>query len=264
MHNIIVLKLGGSMIESLSEAFYEGIKMLKDSGWKPVIVHGGGPAINQMLNSLNIESEFHNGLRKTTKEVLDVVEMVLSGPMANMIVKNLNKHGIPGIGMTGFDGRLLEAKAIDFETLGYVGEITHINKDVLLHMMQLGFVPVISPIAAGSDGRSGYNINADTAAGAIASALGAKKLLFVTDVPGILKNHKLIEEATETDIIALMKEGTITGGMIPKVKAALESLADGMSEVMIVSGNTNIVSGQNIIGTAIKKEWEASPHVISI
>lgn len=264
MNKIMVIKFGGSMIDALSEQFYEGIKKLKESGWHPFIVHGGGPAINQMLNSLKIESGFHNGLRKTTEQVMDVVEMVLSGSMTNRIVRNLTKHGLPAIGMTGFDGHLLQAKAIDYEKLGYVGEITYVNKDLLLNVMSLGMIPVISPIAPGADGKSCYNINADTAAGAIATAVEAEKLLFVTDVPGILKERQLIEEATKSEIIELINDGTITGGMIPKVKAAMHCLDGGMSEVMIVSGNANIVNGEKIIGTMIKGELEAFPYVTSV
>lgn len=264
MNKIIVIKFGGSMIDSLSEEFYEGIKKLKDGSWQPLIVHGGGPAINQMLDSLKIESEFHNGLRKTTEKVMDVVEMVLSGSMTNTVVRNLNKHGLSAIGMTGFDGHLLEAEAIDYEKLGYVGEITHVNKDLLLNVMSLGMIPVISPIAPGTDSQSCYNINADTAAGSIATAIGAKKLLFVTDVPGVLKEQQLIQKVTKSEIVELINEGTITGGMIPKVMAALKSLDGGMSEVMIVSGNANVVHGEKIIGTTIKKEMEASPYVTSI
>ncbi|WP_339163265.1 acetylglutamate kinase [Siminovitchia sp. FSL W7-1587] len=264
MSKIIVIKFGGSMIDSLSDEFYEGIKKLKDGGWQPLIVHGGGPAINQMLHNLKIKSEFHNGLRKTTKAVMDVVEMVLSGSMTNTIVRNVNNHGLSAIGMTGFDGPLLEAKPIDFEKLGYVGEITHVNKHLLLKVMALGMIPVISPIAPGADGKISYNINADTAAGSIATALDAEKLLFVTDVPGILKNEQLMEVATKSEILNLINEGTITGGMIPKVKAALDSLDEGMSEVMIVSGNAHIVSEGKIIGTTIKKELEEIPYVSSI
>lgn len=264
MNKIMVIKFGGSMIHSLSDEFYEGMKNLKNRGWQPFIVHGGGPAINQMLERLKIASEFHSGLRKTTKEVMDVVEMVLSGSMTNMIVRNLNKHGLPAIGMTGFDGHLLEAKPVDYERLGYVGEITHVNKDLLLNMTSLGMIPVISPIAPGVDGKGCYNINADTAAGSIATAIGAEKLLLVTDVPGVIKDHQLIEEATQSEIIELINDGTITGGMIPKVKAAMHCLDGGMSEVMIVSGNAHIVSGEKIIGTTIKKELEASRYVTSV
>ena len=257
MKDIIVIKCGGSMIESLSDDFYKGIKTLKDSGLKPVIVHGGGHAINKMMNDLKIESEFNNGLRKTTSNVMEIVEMVLSGSMTNTLVRNLNKQGMPALGLTGFDGQLLQAKAKDLDQLGFVGEITHVNKDFLLNIMSLGVIPVISPLAYGTDGAACYNINADTAAGSIAVALQASELLFVTDVPGVLKEKQLIEKTAKTDIMNLIEDGTITGGMVPKVLAAIDSLDKGMSKVMIVSGKNSLLNGKKIIGTTIHKEMEA-------
>ncbi|RST73022.1 acetylglutamate kinase [Siminovitchia acidinfaciens] len=257
MKDIIVIKCGGSMIDSLSDDFYKSIKDLKDSGLQPVIVHGGGPAINQMLEELEIKSEFNNGLRKTTSDVMEVVEMVLSGSMTNTLVRNLAKHGLPALGMTGFDSSLLKAKALDFENLGFVGEITEVNSDFLLNIISMGVIPVISPLAAGIDGAACYNINADTAAGAIAVALNASKLLFVTDVPGVLKEKSLIENATVPDMMKLIDDGTITGGMVPKVMAAIDSLDGGMSNVMIVSGKNSLLNGEKIVGTTIYKEMEA-------
>lgn len=257
MKDIIVIKCGGSMIDSLSDDFYKSIKELKDSGLQPVIVHGGGPAINQMLEQLEIESEFNNGLRKTTSDVMDVVEMVLSGSMTNTLVRNLARHQLSAIGMTGFDGSLLKAKAMDFNNLGFVGEITEVNTDFLLNIISMGIIPVISPLAAGIDGAACYNINADTAAGSIAVSLRASKLLFVTDVPGVLKEKDLIERAAVSDIMKLIEEGTITGGMVPKVLAAIDSLDGGMSNVMIVSGKSSLLNGDKLIGTTIHKELEA-------
>src|SRR5690606_34861742 len=160
---------------SLSDDFYRSIRTLKDSGLQPVIVHGGGPAINQMLEELEIESEFNNGLRKTTSDVMEVVEMVVSGSMTNVLVRNLTEHQMPALGLTGFDGSLLKAKAKDFESLGFVGEITEVNKDFLLNIISMGVIPVISPLAEGIDGAACYNINADTAAGSIAVALKASR-----------------------------------------------------------------------------------------
>ncbi|GIN21197.1 MAG TPA: acetylglutamate kinase [Bacillus bacterium] len=257
MKDIIVIKCGGSMIDSLSDEFYKSIKALKDSGLHPVIVHGGGPAINQMLDELKIESEFHNGLRKTTSKVMDVVEMVLSGSMTNTLVRNLAKYQLPALGMTGFDGSLLKAKAKDFENLGFVGEVKEVNSDFLFNIISMGVIPVISPLAEGIDGASCYNINADTAAGSIAVALKASKLLFVTDVPGVLKESTLIENATVPDILSLIDDGTITGGMVPKVMAAINSLDGGMSNVMIVSGKNSLLNGEKLVGTTIYKELEA-------
>ncbi|MFD1706632.1 acetylglutamate kinase [Siminovitchia sediminis] len=257
MKDIIVIKCGGSMIDSLTDEFYKSMKTLKDNGLQPVIVHGGGPAINQMLQNLEIESEFHNGLRKTTAEVMDVVEMVLSGSMTNTLVRNLTAHGLQALGLTGFDGSLLKAKAKNFEHLGYVGEITEVNKDFLLNIISMGIIPVISPLAAGTDGHSSYNINADTAAGNIAVALNARKLLFVTDVPGVLKDQELIEHASVKEIQKFIDDGIITGGMVPKVMAAIDSLDGGMSDVMIVSGKTSLLDGEKLVGTTIYKQLEA-------
>lgn len=257
MKNIILIKCGGSLLESLSDSFYEGIKSLKDNGYQPVIVHGGGPAINEMLEALQIESEFIDGLRKTTPAVMNVAEMVLSGSTTNSIVRRLNKRGLSAVGLTGFDGELLQAKAKDFDRLGLVGEITHVNTSFLNNILSLGLTPVISPLAVGIDGIESYNVNADTAAGAIATALGAIKLLFVTDVPGVLEDERLLEKATETEIHKLIANGTITGGMVPKVLAAIECLHAGMSEIMIVSGKTDLVKDEKIIGTVITKDVEA-------
>lgn len=257
MKNIILIKCGGSLLESLSDSFYDGIKSLKDNGYQPVIVHGGGPAINQMLDELQIESEFIDGLRKTTPAVMNVAEMVLSGSTTNSIVRRLNRIGMSAIGLTGFDGGLLQAEAKDFDRLGLVGEITHVNKAFLLNMLSLGITPVISPLAAGVDGIESYNVNADTAAGAIAAAVDAIKLLFVTDVPGVLKDGKLLEKASQTEIMKLIADGTITGGMVPKVLAAIECLHAGMSEAMIVSGKTDLIKDEKIVGTVITKDMEA-------
>ncbi|MBS4176896.1 acetylglutamate kinase [Lederbergia citrea] len=256
MDGIVVIKCGGSMIDSLSNDFYEGIREMKNNGYKPIIVHGGGPAINKLLGDLNIESEFVNGLRKTTDEVMNVVEMVLSGTMTNKLVRQLQKHGITSIGITGSDGGLMYAEAKDLENLGLVGEITNVNQDLLFNLISFGLVPVISPIAMSSDGEDYYNINADTAAAAISVAVKAEKLLFVTDVPGVLKDSKIIEQATTIEIMSLIHDGTISGGMIPKVMAAIHSLEGGMNEVMIVSGQTHLLDGSKINGTTIQREME--------
>ncbi|HEY4553038.1 MAG TPA: acetylglutamate kinase [Bacillaceae bacterium] len=257
MTGIIVIKCGGSMIDSLDQDFYEGIKKLQEDGFRPVIVHGGGPAINQLLETLEIESEFIDGLRKTTKDVLHTAEMVLSGSMANRLVRGLQKYGMPSISVTGFDGQCIQAEAMDPERLGFVGRITGVDSGFLNNLISMGLIPVISPLAAGVDGEEFYNINADTAAGAVASSLKAEKLLFVTDVPGVLHKGSLIQHATYDEIMRYIQDGTITGGMIPKVKAALECLDDGMEETMIVGGNSPFYKDSAIIGTAIRKEREA-------
>ncbi|WP_062104965.1 acetylglutamate kinase [Bacillus niameyensis] len=257
MDKIIVIKCGGSMIETLSDEFFLNIKKIQSHGYKPIIVHGGGPAINKLLDSLQIQAEFINGLRKTTHEVMEVVEMVLSGSMTNKLVRTLQKHGISAIGITGSDGGLMSGKAKDSENLGLVGEITDVNQSFIFDLLSIGMIPVISPIAVSEDKNHFYNVNADSAAAAIALAVQAEKILFVTDVPGILKENQLIEKTTKSEMMDLIENGTISGGMIPKVMAAIKSIDGGMNEVMIVSGKTPLFKGVHFIGTTIQKELEA-------
>ena len=254
MNNIIVVKCGGSTIAELSDDFFFSIKALKDAGNLPIIVHGGGPEINKMLQVLKIESEFINGLRKTTKEVLDTAEMVLCGKVNKRLVMKLQNAGLNSIGLSGCDAKLIEAVAIDKQTLGFVGDVTNVNAIFLKDILEQGMIPVIAPIGIGEDGES-YNINADSAAGAIADSLGANQLLFVTDVPGVLKEGVLLEQVTITDIVNLIEEGTIYGGMIPKVKAAIKSLQGNIESVMIVNGKgTSLTKDGNIVGTKVLKQ----------
>lgn len=257
MDKIIVIKCGGSMIDTLSDDFFKGIKNLQENGYHPIIVHGGGPAINDLLKNLKINSEFVNGLRKTTHEVMEVVEMVLSGTITNKLVRKLHKHGISSIGVTGSDGGLMYAQPQDLENLGLVGEIISVNQQFLFNLLSIGMVPVISPIAVGMNHEDYYNINADTVAGEIAVAINAEKVIFVTDVPGVLKDDEIVEKATDTEILGFIDNGTISGGMIPKVMAAIHSLKGGMREAMIVSGHKPLLDGGSIIGTTIKRELEA-------
>ena len=254
MKDIVVVKCGGSTIAELSDEFFLSIKALKDSGCIPIIVHGGGPEINKMLQVLKIESEFINGLRKTTKEVLDTAEMVLCGKVNKRLVMSLQRAGLNSIGLSGCDGKLIEAAPIDRETLGYVGDVVNVNASFLYDLVEQGMVPVIAPIGVGNDGNS-YNINADSAAGAIAECLGAKQLLFVTDVPGILKDGILLEQVTTQEVEQLIEEGTIYGGMIPKVKAAIKSLQGNIEAVMIVNGKgTSLTKDGSIVGTKVIKQ----------
>ncbi|WP_216828329.1 acetylglutamate kinase [Alkalihalobacterium elongatum] len=254
MKEIVVVKCGGSTIGELSDEFFLSIKSLKDAGKSPVIVHGGGPEINKLLTMMKIESEFINGLRKTTKDVLDTAEMVLCGKVNKNLVIKLQVAGLNSIGLSGCDGKLMTATPIDKEKLGYVGEPVSINKDMLQQLIDSDLVPVIAPIGIGEDGER-YNINADTAAGVIADALGAKQLLFVTDVPGILKNGSLLEQVTTEEVEQLIESGTIYGGMIPKVKAAIKSLQGKIEAVMIVNGKgTSLTKHGSIVGTKVIKE----------
>ncbi|WP_214482586.1 acetylglutamate kinase [Bacillus sp. SM2101] len=252
-NDIIVIKCGGSVITELSAQFFKALHELQKRGKKVVIVHGGGPVINQLLSRMNIRVEFVDGLRKTTIDVLDVVEMTLAGKVNKQFVTNLSQYGLKAVGLSGCDGKMLLVKPIEFEKLGYVGEVDHVNVDLLITLLNDDYIPVVAPIGMSSQGGK-YNINADSAAGSIAEALNAKQLLFVTDVPGILQNGILLEEASENQINGMISDGTIYGGMIPKVKAAIHSLSDKLQEVMIVSGKNSILSASGSLhGTKIRK-----------
>lgn len=256
MHDIIVLKCGGSSIDELPDRFFTNISMLKEAGYKPVIVHGGGPAIKEMLTKLNIEAEFINGLRKTTDEMMDCVEMVLSGTVNKALTRRLNDAGIQSVGLSGSDAQLLTAEAIDLERYGLVGNVTKVNTPFLTKLLDLDIIPVIAPIGLSEDGNR-LNINADTAAGAIAKALHAKQLVFVTDVPGVMRDEKLLTSVTEIEIKQLIDSGVVYGGMIPKVEAALNSLSEELQEVMIIDGNQpSLASQAHFVGTIIRKTKE--------
>lgn len=256
MHDIIVLKCGGSTVDQLSDHFFANICKLKQAGLKPIIVHGGGPAIKQLLDKLNIETDFVDGLRKTTEQVMDVVEMTLSGTVNQALVRKLNDTGIKSIGLSGSDGQLLEAEAIDFERYGYVGNITRVNKELLMQLLDMDIMPVIAPVALDADGIR-FNVNADTAAAAVAKSLDAKQLVFVTDVPGILHEEKLLKTVTKEEIEAFIQSGVVHGGMIPKVRAALDSLSGTLEEVMIVDGNQSALeTDTSLVGTIIRKTVE--------
>jgi acetylglutamate kinase len=253
MSDIVVVKCGGSTIAELSDEFFLSIKALKDAGKSPVIVHGGGPEINKMLTILKIESEFINGLRKTTKDVLETAEMVLCGKVNKRLVNKLYKANLNSIGLSGCDGKLITARAIDKKILGFVGDPVDINGEMLKMFINQGLVPVIAPIGISEEGDR-YNINADTAAAAIAESIEATQLLFVTDVPGILQNGVLIEEVTTLEVEQLIEDGTIYGGMIPKVQAAIKSLQGKIEEVMIVNGKgTTLTKYGSIVGTKVIK-----------
>lgn len=241
-------------MDELSDEFFENIASLKNEGYKPVIVHGGGPAIKKMLEKLNIEFEFVDGLRKTTDEMMDIVEMALSGHVNPALTRRVNETDMNAIGLSGANGNILKATPIDYERYGLVGEISDVNVSVIETLLSLDFVPVISPVAIGEDGKR-YNINADTAAGAIAKALNAKQLIFVTDVPGIMKDKELLEVVTTKEIEQFIEDGTIFGGMIPKVKAAINGLSGNVNEVMIVNGIESEINGsERLVGTLLKKE----------
>lgn len=249
MQDIIVFKCGGSAVNDLSADFYDNLKSLQKAGMHPVVVHGGGPDIEKMLDKLSIQYEFIDGLRKTTDEMMDVVEMVLTGHVNPLLVKRFQQHQLKAMGLAGT--AFLEAKAIDEERFGQVGEIEYVETTFIHDLLQQGIIPVISPVALGKNQKR-YNVNADTAAGAVASALNAKQLVFVTDVPGILQDDMLLEKVSVKDIEQLVADGTIYGGMIPKVKAATKGLQGIIQEVMIVDGtHSKMKTETSLMGTTI-------------
>ncbi|QOY34134.1 acetylglutamate kinase [Anaerobacillus isosaccharinicus] len=256
MAESIVVKCGGSTLKELSDSFFLSMKLLKDINITPIIVHGGGPEINALLNKLEVSSEFVNGLRKTTLEVLEVAEMVLTGKVNKAIVTKLQKAGLTSIGISGCDASLLKALPINKAQLGFVGQVTDVNSEFLQQLISLNIVPVIAPIGIDDEGNH-YNINADTAAGAVAESIHAKKMIFVTDVPGILKNNELQKVVTVTEINEMINDGTIYGGMIPKVKAAIKCLQGNIEEVYIINGKGgNLMAGGELVGTKIVKVKE--------
>ena len=240
----VVIKYGGAaMVEAaLRASTAEDIVLMKYVGMNPVIVHGGGPEIGRMLQRLNIEPKFHNGLRITDDATVEVVEMVLAGSVNKDLVALLSRAGGNAVGVSGKDGNLLYAKRIersDGVDLGHVGEVERVSSGILDVLCRAGIIPVVAPVATDAEGRT-WNVNADTAAGEIAASLEAEKLVFLTDTPGLLRDVKdegsLIHQLRTTEVDALTKEGVIAGGMIPKVGACLRALEHGVNKTHIVDG----------------------------
>ena len=238
----VVVKYGGAaMVESrLKERFAEDIALMKYVGMHPVIVHGGGPQISQMMKRLGKEPTFVGGIRVTDAETVGIVEMVLGGVINPEIVALINRHGGRAVGLTGKDGPLLIARPLKAAKessidLGQVGEVDGVDPGVLQGLEEARFIPVIAPVAGGVDGKT-YNVNADLAAGAIAGALRAEKLLLLTDVPGILDGKKLIPTISKKEAQKLIRKGTISSGMIPKVQACLDALEGGVTKAHIIDG----------------------------
>ena len=236
----IVIKYGGSAQTSkeLKEKFAQDIALLHTVGMKPIIVHGGGKAITKLLSDLGVETKFVDGQRVTTREVMRVAEMVLSGEINKEIVSLLNAYGTKAIGVSGKDGSFLEATPKDFKNFGFTGVIQNVNPQIIDNILDDGFVPVIAPIASGVKvGHIGFNINADLAASKIAVALNARKVLFLTDTVGVMdKNMQLINTLGIKRTEELKRDGTINGGMVPKVDACIEALRGGVKKAHIIDG----------------------------
>ncbi|MDQ0207935.1 acetylglutamate kinase [Alkalicoccobacillus murimartini] len=257
MSGIVVIKCGGSTLNDLSDEFFQSVVQLKRQGKHPVIVHGGGPDINRMLEQLEIKSEFVDGLRKTTTEVLDTVEMVLCGRVNKQIVKRTHDNEGLAVGLAGCDANLLVVKPVNIEKLGFVGQPVSVNTDLIHALLGQDLIPVIAPIGVDEFGTH-FNINADTAAAAVAEAMVADELVFVTDVDGILKDGLALESVTDKDVYQYIEDGVIYGGMIPKVRAALQCLKGPLSFVRIVNGKHAVFSaGEGLKGTKITKQKAA-------
>jgi acetylglutamate kinase len=246
-HTVVIKYGGNAMIdEQLKNNFARDVVLMKLVGINPIIVHGGGPQIGDLLNKLGIESKFVSGMRITDADTMDVVQMVLGGLVNKEIVSLINTHGGRAVGITGKDGGLLKARKLSAQTvdedteesvdIGQVGEITEVNVDVLETLTESQFIPIIAPIGVGEDGES-YNINADIVAGKVAEALSASKLVLLTNTPGILDAEQTtLSGLSKTDVESLISNGIINEGMLPKVDCALSAVSSGVRSVQIIDG----------------------------
>ncbi len=246
----IVVKYGANAMteDLLKDSFARDMVMLKLIGINPVVVHGGGPQIGELLEKLKIESHFVNGMRVTSAAAMDVVEMVLGGQVNKQIVHLINQNGGRAMGLTGKDGQLIKAKKLkvthqtpdmqkpEIIDIGHVGEVEKVNVDVLEMLVKSDFIPVIAPIGVGEDGTS-YNINADFVAGKVAEALKAEKLMLLTNIPGLMnKEGKVLTGLSTEQVDELIADGTIYGGMLPKIKCALDAVHGGVTSAHIIDG----------------------------
>ena len=246
----VVIKYGGNAMvdETLKASFARDIVLLKTVGFNPVVVHGGGPQIGELLTKLNIESRFEGGMRVTTSETMDVVEMVLGGLVNKEIVNLINQAGGEAFGITGKDGHTIQARQLkvtrktpDLEKseiidIGHVGEVEKVDIRLIKLMAEGGYIPVVAPIGVGSDGAS-YNINADLVAGKLAEVLGAEKLILLTNISGLQdKDGQVLTGLTTEQVDALIADGTIHGGMLPKIRCALDAIHNGVNSAHIIDG----------------------------
>lgn len=235
---VVVVKFGGNAMgdDAAMAVFARDIVLMRQVGVNPVVVHGGGPMINEMLGKLGIKSEFVRGKRVTDKATVEVVEMILSGLVNKRIVQAINDQGGRAVGISGKDDDLMVCEADDPE-LGYVGRPVEMNVQVLRDLFGAGIVPVVAPVATGMNDNETFNVNGDTAAGAIAGALQADRLLLLTDVPGVKDaSGEVVTQLSPDQVRAMIAEGTIAGGMIPKVETALKAVEDGVRAAVILDG----------------------------
>ena len=238
----IVVKYGGAAMAhaELRDAVFRDLALLACVGVQPVVVHGGGPEINKWLKRLEIPAEFRDGLRVTDADTMDVVEMVLVGRVNKQIVNGLNRLGARAVGLSGSDGGLVEARPWGDGSHGLVGDVARVNPDVLEPLLERGYVPVISSVAATPEDGKAHNINADTVAGEVAAALEAEKLVLLTDTPGILQDREdpasLIRQLRLSDARQLIHDGVVAGGMTPKTECCIRALAQGVAAAHIIDG----------------------------
>jgi acetylglutamate kinase len=240
---VVVVKYGGNALAGTSEhdalsVFAEDIVLMRLVGMRPVVVHGGGPQISELMRKLGKEAEFVDGLRVTDAETVDIARMVLKGQVNPQIVAAINVHGRYAVGVSGVDGGLIRARTRD-ERLGFVGDVTEINPDVLHNLLDDEFIPVVATIGSDETGQA-YNINADTVAGAIAESLGAEKLVYLTDIEGLRRDvgdtASIIRQTTADELDQLVADGSIAGGMIPKVVSCVQAVRNGVARAHILDG----------------------------
>lgn len=273
---LIVVKYGGNAMTdpALESSFARDIVLLKTVGLHPVVVHGGGPQVDNLLKELGRQSDRIDGMRVTDKRTMDIVEMVLGGGVNKSIVSLINKHGGSAIGLTGKDANLIQAKKLMVEKtdekgmttpidLGFVGEVVSVNKDVINMLIASNFIPVIAPLGVDEDGNT-YNINADLVAGKVAEFLQAEKLMLLTNIKGVLGcDGKVVTGLTPKKVDSLIEDGTISGGMIPKIQCALDAVRSGVKSAVIVDGRVPHATLLEIftnegVGTLISRDLDTS------
>ena len=273
---LIVVKYGGNAMTDpeLESSFARDIVLLKTVGLHPVVVHGGGPQVDNLLKELGRTSKRIDGMRVTDKNTMDIVEMVLGGGVNKSIVSLINKHGGSAIGLTGKDANLIQAKKMEMQKigddgiavpidLGYVGDVVSVNKDVINMLISSNFIPVIAPLGVDSEGNT-YNINADLVAGKVAEFLQAEKLMLLTNIKGVLgRDGEVVTGLTPKKVDELIEDGTISGGMIPKIQCALDAVRSGVKSAVIVDGRVPHATLLEIftnegVGTLISREVDSA------